>query len=1734
MKKRFLSFALILCMMLTMLPVNAYAADAVCEIRNFDNEVIYTITGVYKCPSNHSSAVVEKIESQDYSNYLPCMEDCANKTIKVKCSTQVYCRSCNRTINTGFQEISFTDPECCHRSFMATKRITLSNGGTVDLTLNGYFFGNLETHDEVPATCTSTGTKAYWKCVKGHYENSPEGCNKRFLDAECTQEVTSDSDLVISKKSHSPVHHEGTPKKDCSSTGIAEYWQCSQCNGYFSDSECKNQIEEPVVIPAGHTMVHYNEKPATCADTGYSEHWKCSVCGIYSTNANGTNTVSWDSLVLPVNKSNHITLPVKYAHDDSGHWQVCNNCGHRIGFMSDAHTGQTCLCGFNANYSVNEKSMVVGGTTTYNYYESFSNAYTDFMDNQSLGKQLTILKTDTAKPDIVFEVGEDITGANSVVVNSGVEVNSITDNGNALIYLTNNGTVKTLIANNDKLCLSKGDGIYNNVTNNTGSAAELLNTNAAYYNAADGSLTANAAGASVSDVKVGDIPFSVISAQADKNSITYGDTVNLTASSSADIPGTPVYCWYDNSEFIGTGTSLSTSALQEGTRIVSFKMKMTVNGVERTQSKNIVVRVAPKTLTVSQVEVADKRFDNTTDAVVENVVFNGLVNNDTFVMGEDYTATAAFENATVGNNKNVNVTIKLKNENYTFAGNKVNTTATATANILDPRKTPVISVDSINAVYTGSEIPASAIKGTATFDNQNVEGVWSWKDGNAPKNVADSTSASQKWYVVFNPTDSDTYASVEAEVDVTITPKAITISNVKAVSRAYEKGNTTVVLKDGTLEGVAVSDEDNISFNPGNGTVETPNAENAKPVSNINIVLTGSAAANYTLTQPTGITVDITPKEVVATVTVIGSYTYTGNPVTPTVTVKDGSDVIAENEYTVSVTNNINASTETSKAVVTINDKPQGNYMVSGSTEFSIARKDIADAVIVLGANPTYDGNMKTQTVASVTLEDNLNVDTYNVVSGNTGMAADEYTLVIEGTGNFTGTASQTWNILKANPVLRNAPVAKEQCVYTGSDMQLITAGEVNNGTLYYRLGTSGEWKANAADIKAAYSDTYNVYYYVKGNTNYNDIGSETNPIDFVEVEISRAEPNITKLPSAYSSLTYTGGAQSVVSPGETDSGKFMYKLGINGEWQESPYNIKVTDAGTYTVYYYVKGDSNHMDSEVDNFPVVMNKLPVKINNVTLKEKTYNGNTNAEIDEITFYNEVIEFSFKFINPDDIYNAEAKFTEANAGTNKEAVTTVTLTNPNFTFRNNGSEVTTETFTGYYTVKKANQNIVAADINGVYGETDKQIVPTGTYGNVGYAVKNGADIVTVDNQGNLTFLKAGTATVTVTAEGDDNHNSADVDVTVNVEKAVATVTALNKTAFVGSSAPDFTAPVLGTDYKIEGLIGEDELDGEFTVSLTCNADMEVAGNYDIVPEVNVTVQPTNYRFETQNGVLTVNKFSGGGGGGVAEPVYDVNIPDDNPNGNVKVDVDSASAGDTVTITVTPDTGYALESVTVTDEKGNELEVTDLGNGKYSFEMPEGNVKIETVFMEDNDIINNFVDVTPEDYFYNAVQWAVKNGITTGIDDLHFDPNGDCSRAQLVTFLWRAAGEPAVDYTVGFTDVDADSYYAPAVSWAASLGIVKGYDNTTFGVNDAITREQMATILYRFASSQGVDISVGENTNILSYTDALKISEYAVPAIQWAVGSGIMQGADGKLMPGESCTRAQIVTMLYRLLG
>ena len=331
--------------------------------------------------------------------------------------------------------------------------------------------------------------------------------------------------------------------------------------------------------------------------------------------------------------------------------------------------------------------------------------------------------------------------------------------------------------------------------------------------------------------------------------------------------------------------------------------------------------------------------------------------------------------------------------------------------------------------------------------------------------------------------------------------------------------------------------------------------------------------------------------------------------------------------------------------------------------------------------------------------------------------------------------------------------------------------------------------------------------------------------------------------------------------------------------------------------------------------------------------------------------------------------------------------------------------------------------------------------------------------------------------------------------------------------------------------------------FNFSKVVKDSVSVFRYHDNTPETfgkitdSANAEDSKYMVDEENGTITLfaKKFSTyaiafeeektyptGGGGGSEKSVVSV---EDAKNGSISVNKKNAAEGDTVTITVSPDEGFTLETLTVLDQNGKKIELKSLGSNRYSFEMPDGKVTISATFMEDNTMLNFFTDVKADDYFYDAVLWAAENGITQGTDSVHFSPDMGTTRAQVVTFLWRAAGSPEpTGNAAKFTDVLSGSYYEKAVAWAIEQGITRGMTNTTFSPDAVCTRGQIVTFLARFAGVEDADTES-------AFSD-VKTTDYFAAAVKWAKDNKVTEGITKDLFgPYQPCTRAQIVTFLYR---
>ncbi|MCI8414683.1 MAG: S-layer homology domain-containing protein [Ruminiclostridium sp.] len=336
-------------------------------------------------------------------------------------------------------------------------------------------------------------------------------------------------------------------------------------------------------------------------------------------------------------------------------------------------------------------------------------------------------------------------------------------------------------------------------------------------------------------------------------------------------------------------------------------------------------------------------------------------------------------------------------------------------------------------------------------------------------------------------------------------------------------------------------------------------------------------------------------------------------------------------------------------------------------------------------------------------------------------------------------------------------------------------------------------------------------------------------------------------------------------------------------------------------------------------------------------------------------------------------------------------------------------------------------------------------------------------------------------------------------------------------VGTALPTAAAE---TGYTFQGWSGTEnattaEYSGELTFEML---DQMIAASKNAEGVQSTLVL---YPVFKKDGGSTSPGSSGGGGSSSS-----VSVPSAS-NGKVTVSNNNAKKGDTVTITLTPNTGYVVDTVTVTDSKGNTITVTKTDDTHYTFVMPEGRVTVKATFKQADAPTDGFTDVAADAYYADAVKWAVDKGITNGLTATTFGPNNSCTRGQMVTFLWRAAGSPAATGTNSFSDVASGEYYYDAVLWAVEKGITKGTSATTFSPNATVNRGQTVTFLYRYAESPAV-------TGDSAFTDVAADAYYA-DAVKWAVAEEITNGTSATTFaPASNCTRGQIVTFLYRQMA
>ena len=411
----------------------------------------------------------------------------------------------------------------------------------------------------------------------------------------------------------------------------------------------------------------------------------------------------------------------------------------------------------------------------------------------------------------------------------------------------------------------------------------------------------------------------------------------------------------------------------------------------------------------------------------------------------------------------------------------------------------------------------------------------------------------------------------------------------------------------------------------------------------------------------------------------------------------------------------------------------------------------------------------------------------------------------------------------------------------------------------------------------------------------------------------------------------------------------------------------------------------------------------------------------------------------------------------------------------------------------------------------------VAPTNaTNKNVTWESSN-TSVATVDATGKVTAIGAGTATITVTTVNQSKTATCEVTVTAATVPVTGVTLSQTQASLYYNRTPN-------------------------TLTLTATVAPDNATNKAVTwtssnPSVATVENGVVTALARGTAVITATAADGSGASASCTVTVSSYLPPANPNyritveatqgGTVTADPTAAKAGATVTLTPVPDRGYQVGAVAVTDRFGNAVAVTEQADGTYTFTMPNGQVTVTVTFAETP---LPFPDVAEGDWFYDAVRYAYENGLMDGVGDNLFAPNSETTRAQLVTILYRLEGEPEVSGTSGFTDVEAGTWYTDAVAWAAANGIVNGVSETEFAPGKDITREQLATILFRYAEAKGYDVSA--RADLSAYPDADQIQSYAAESVAWAVAEGLIQGfEDNTLRPAGNATRAQIATILMR---
>lgn len=1234
--------------------------------------------------------------------------------------------------------------------------------------------------------------------------------------------------------------------------------------------------------------------------------------------------------------------------------------------------------------------------------------------------------------------------------------------------------------------------------------------------ASDGTLTSAQTTSSAVNVSIGKA--NPVTTWPTASPITYGDRLSESdLTGGVAVPGT--FAW-ENASINPTSGSHSYTVTFTPTNTDNY------NSVEA----QVTVSVAKKTLTPTVATVENKTYDGNTSTT-------GTITLTGAVLNENPTASGVFtfENADAGTDKTVRVTVTLGDgwaSNYVLAETKLTTKANIT-----PKTVGLTWSGYENLVYNGEPVGVTAkATGLVSGDTCAVT-VENGAQTNAGHYTAKATGLG-----------NDNYAlPTEVEQSYTIAPRPVELSW-SASSFTYDGNEKTVTA---TIENLVNNDDctltyrDNVKTEHGSYTAE----------------VTALGNANYTLTNGTGLTHSWSIGKAVVSFTVSGnSHTYDGDAKTAAVTQDSEQTQIPAGGYEVTYGG---AASQTAAGTyditVTITN---GNFCFEdGKDTMVVGQLTIGEQAVTIPAADTtefiYNGAAQTYAIAESELY---------TVEGNVQKDAGNYTVTVslDDKDNYVWsddtTDDKTYTFIISPKTVTATWVGLEQ-VYGSTE------------TVYVILSGLAEGDEDLKAVISGVSTEAGEHPLSASLTNYDIINSTAT------LRIQQKPVTITVTDNAVTA----GGEPAISAPGLAESDYEVVYKDKNGNAAD------LSEPGTYEVWVEITNPNyRHPDgsSEKQVGSVVVSTGTPRTYEVSFAGGGAGGSTAGmkaaggsviTLPECGFAKSGSVFTgWKYFNV--VYKPGDSFTMPSGDVTFTAQWTQSQSVGGKVQDKGGAPVEDAVMSIWQGSNKLGEDVTGSD--GAYSFPD---LAPGSYNvSVSTGEKTVTTVVTVDENGrvtggNIVLPEGNTSTRVDVTPGSPNvvvggldgaFTDADketaasggtVEIAVKVEQKPESGLTPGEAAqledkadgelglFVDISLDKTTTPSGGSAYVENGVSSE----GLLTIIMPLPTELKDKDIYTVVRTDGATGEALSsepdglsgeYYELTEDGSCLILHVKESGVYAVGGRDYQIVIPTYPPvkteseNGSFAVSPDRPFSGQTVTITPKPDEGYTVDKVTVTDADGKPVEVTKNANGTYSFTQPSGAVTITVTFKVLTDVsecprdascpMSGYSDLNMGEWYHDGIHYCLDEGLMDGVDAGVFAPSATTSRAMIVTILWRLQGSPEVEAAETFTDVSPDAWYAKAIAWAVAEGVADGYGEGLFGPNDAITREQLAAMLWRYAGSPEAD------GDLSVFADGADTSSWAQQAMSWAVSLGLINGVDSdRLAPKGQATRAQTATILMR---